>query len=79
MMRVDRNKKTMMKKTPKRVRVAVNPSVAFMEQDGVKKKTQRAKTELKEFGRLIGKKGNKKEEEREQGKECQQEKNLTKS
>ena len=37
MMRVDRNKKTMMKKTPKRLRVAVNPSVAFMEQDGVKK------------------------------------------
>ena len=65
MMRVNRNKKTMMKKTPKRLGVAVNPSVAFMEQDGGKKKTQRAKTELKEFGRLIWKEGDKKEEERE--------------
>ena len=37
MMRVNRNKKTMMKKTPKRLGVAVNPSVAFMDQDGVKK------------------------------------------
>jgi hypothetical protein len=36
-----------------------------MEQDGGKKKTQQAKTELKEFGRLIWKEGDKKEEERE--------------
>ena len=61
MMRVNRKKKTMLKKTPNRLGVeAVNPSVAFMEQDGVKKKTQRAKTELKEFGRLIGKEGDNK-------------------
>ena len=38
MMRVNRKKKTMLKKNPKRLGVAaVNPSVAFMEQDGVKK------------------------------------------
>jgi hypothetical protein len=72
----------MMKKTPKRLGVAVNPSVAFMEQDGGKKKNSAGKDGAQGIWQINMKGGRqKRRREREQGKEkeCQQEKNLTKS
>ena len=69
MMRVNRKKKTMLKKNPKRLGVAaVNPSVAFMEQDGVKKKNSAGKDGAQGIWQINRKGGRQQKEENKEKK-----------